>query len=264
MSNLVTVQNLSSRPKSIVYQGKQITIGPSTNETYQKEVADRFLSTHVGTVVNVEAGLSQDVGDVTGVDTMWVANITGDPDAPDMVTGEPYMNKQGEKVIPQFPNPRKNAMVVKRPYDLGQQPYIEKDGSESALNLAKIMVVIPPLGRRQLSKDIGEWMLNRDRITDPGARGRLMKSRAPSSFEPDMTWPLDEMRIYIKLCDASKEVGASEATITAEGGDVDAAKRTLWPRLFMLLVNPEVRLPTRQEFNEYMRGEGQALIQKAA
>lgn len=266
MSELVTVQNLSSRPKSIVHQGRQITIDALASQSYVKEVADKFLNTHVGVVTNVENTSTVYDAQLPNSETVWIANVTGDPDAPDKVIGDKYQTKAGW-VIPEYPNPKREAITVTRRYDLGQKTYVAKDGAEEALNLEQIKITVPPFTRRQFPKEIASWMLMRDGMSDAAAKGRIIKSRPPSSFEPDLNWTLDEMRVYLRLCDPSKDIGPNESEVRARsnGGsdaEVDAAKRKLWPRIFMLLVDPTVRLPTRTEFNDFIRGDGAQLVSK--
>ena len=48
----------------------------------------------------------------------------------------------------------------------------------------------------------------------PEMKGCVIKSRPKSHFEPDDTWPLDDIRSYFKLLNPVAELGPTEKEIT--------------------------------------------------
>lgn len=261
MAELVSIQNKSPKAKSIVFSGRQIIIDGHGSGDFDKEVADRFLDAHHGVVTRAEDIGTVYEADLPNQDMVWLANMTGDPDAPDTIQGASHWNKsQGQFVSSSQPHPCKDAITITRDYDMGQKEYIAKDGAPEGLNLQSVAIKIPPYTRRQFPKEIGTWMLMRDGTAGKECSGRIKKSRPPSPFEPDLGWSLDDMRSYLQLCSPGADLGPTEADLKAANkgngkeleAETDKAKRKVWTRLFFCLADPSVRLPTRSEFNEFV------------
>lgn len=134
------------------------------------------------------------------------------------------------------------------------------------LNLGQKKLSIPAYKRTPLPKNEATWFVYRDAVAAGRGKPMSVYSRAPSDFEPDMTWTLDDMRSYLKLTDADAVLGDSEETIerTVKKGRfkkygqeaidsaIDDAKRACLKRVFFRLVNPAFSLPTPREFSEFM------------
>ena len=124
----------------------------------------------------------------------------------------------------------------------------------------------------------------------PGNVGAVIASRPRSDFEPDMTWPYEDMRNYARLTDPSMDIGPDDARIINDvKAEVDilardnawkprkieielkergkealrSAKQALFHRLYFRLVNTDYKLPTRSEFNEFVTGRSEADVEEA-
>jgi len=260
MPELVGIQNKSPRAKSILFRGREIIIDGHSSGDFDKSVAEKFLEVHRGVITRADDIGTVYEADLATQEMVWLANMTGNPDSPETAETAGHWSKAAGNIVrSNVPHPCREAMTIRRPYDLGQKEYVAKDGAPEGLNLQSVMIELPPYTRRQFPKDIASWMLTRDGTAGQEFSGRLMKSRPPSAFEPDMSWELDNMRVYLRLADPGSTLGESENTIRANIKDkkeadieVEKAKRRVWTRLFFCLVDPTVRLPTRSEFNEYI------------
>ena len=79
---LVTLKNNTGVPQSIVFNGKQIILESNREQDFIQAVADKFVESRSPLVSVVE----EDVGGVYEDEDdglIWIANITGNPDAPE-------------------------------------------------------------------------------------------------------------------------------------------------------------------------------------
>lgn len=255
---LKIVRNLTAVDQSVVYKGTQITLRPKEEKPFVKEVADFFLAEAPLYVQEIEAeNFGQPYEAPNDIADIWVANMSGDPDAPETVKVKKWHERQWSLV--DVPNPKKDPITVGRDLDLGMTAYTDASDHPAALNLGKKRIAVPPYNRRKLPLAIGEWFLERDGSQFPTMRGVCIKSRAPSTFEPNMQWNLDDMRLYLKLTDASAVEGPSEAACvrSATKGNVEPelvlfeAKALCMKRLHKRLVDPQYRLPNKKEFDSF-------------
>ena len=266
MASIVTIKNNTGVPQSVVFKGQQIILDANGQKSFDQEVAEHFLNNRSPLVSKVEE--SPDIYD-TGTEMVWVANFTGNKELPETISVKQWAG--GRWVWAEMPNPLREPIVAERFMDGGMKEYTAKDGAPEAHNLAKIRFRLPPFTRRLFPKNLASWSLHRDAVGD--LRGSIMKSRAPSSFEPTEAWTLDDMRGYLRLIDPAAKVGPSEVDVrSAAGKDPEAvragesgiqayvndAKREMLNRIFFRVADPQYHLPTREEFYEFMRGEAPA------
>jgi len=253
------IKNISGVEQSIVFNGKQLTIGKRDEMEMDDEVADTFLDRCEGFVVE-----AIEIGGIVEEDeesVIWVANMTGDPDARATVPQKVLVGK-GSWGTQEVTNPLKEAREIRRQMQGAMVEQMGKAGLEG-LNLLPITISVPPYQRRKLPTHIGKWFLQRSAMGTPGA---VIKSRAKSNFEPDLKWELDDMRVYLQLVDSSvtgHDLGAtfkklkSEVSRQRKGGEeelrkkVRAAKEILMKRLHKRLADPRYRLPSKSEFDEF-------------
>tara|TARA_Y100000310_G_scaffold119905_1_gene118646 strand:- start:1886 stop:2809 length:924 start_codon:yes stop_codon:yes gene_type:complete len=260
---IVTLRNNTGVPQSIVYKGQQIVLDASAESSFDEEVAKKFIENRSPLVSLVEETPDSYDG---GAEMIWVANFTGNQDLPETVNVKQWAS--GRWTHAEIPNPRREVRVIERFMDQGMQGYTARDGVFEFNNLPKTRFRLPPHTRRAFPKNLANWSLKRDAISD--LRGSIMKSRAPTLFEPDESWSLDDARGYLRLIDPSANVGPSESDVARKAaqdpeavraGDsgvrayVTNAKKTILRRLFFRVADPQYHLPTREEFNEFMRGE---------
>lgn len=276
MTQTKTLKNTSGVPQSIVYKGNQFVLSPHDEQTYDAIVADIFLEKCSPIVIDS----TERVGDTYAPDfqsnTVWVANVTGDPDAPKEIeithVDKDTRKWKKSKVV----NPNAVARTLSREMKGGQRQYVAKDGGLVNETVPSKMIEIPAYRRRPLPTVQAEWFLNRDAMGEsPGA---AIKARSPSDFEPDMSWSVDRLRAYLNYLepDAGKRgiLGQSEEDLAKKVkeekmGAVEAkelirqTKQELVKRLYFKVVNPAYPLPSRIEFEEYLTGKSVAQIEEA-
>jgi len=263
MASIETIKNNTGVPQSVVFRGRQIVLDAHAQRAFDSEIAEHFLSNRSPLVSKVEE--EPDIYD-GATDMVWIANFTGNKELPETVNVKQWAGGRWQRA--DAPNPLRTPIVVERWCDGGMREYTAKDGAPEAHNLAKIRFRLPPYTRRLFPRDLAAWSLHRDSGTE--MRGAIVKSRAPTVFEPNDSWSLDDSRAYLRLIDPSAPVGPSEADVRSnaarnpeavKAGEsglrayVDDAKKTVLRRLFFRVANPQYHLPTREEFNEFVRGE---------
>jgi len=258
MKKLKTLRNSSNRPQPIVYEGMKFELKPLEERSFEVAVADKFLIDCAPTVKEVD---EKDIGGTFQAkaveEQIWIANMTGNPDASETIVDKVYDTRMRTWATQTGDNPKKPARPVVRKMKGNMQEYTSRSGHAEAFNLFPATIEIPPFKRRLLPKNIAVWMLTRDGNHDKHNRGTIIRSRAPSNFEPDDSWELDDMRAYLRLMDDSAEIGPSETHLSAEYGteDIDyyihAAKVLCLKRLHFRLADPTYRLFNRAEFNAF-------------
>jgi hypothetical protein len=264
---LVRLRNNTGVAQNIVYDGRQIIMGPHEENDFVQTVADKFLEVRSPLVSLVQ----DDIGGVyeeQSPDIVWVANMTGNPDAPDQVKAKLFVNRQWQMVDTDNPNKPPRPLVLH--CDMGMREYVAKDGATEALNLGKQEIRIPPYKRRPMPSSKARWWLNRDATGEPHFRRASIKSRAPTTFEPRPEniddWSLDDLRSYLKLMDPQAELGRSEEQVAREAkkrnhrkdeeirAHIEEEKNLTVKRLYFRLVDPRYPIPTRRDFEEFVRG----------
>ena len=261
-----TIRNNTLYEQFAVVKGKHWVLPPRTDTNSEQnvpaEVAEEFLKKCQGLVSEVKIG-----GEfrAEGSEDIWIANVTGNPDAPDNVkVKDKYSKRDGGWQTELVPNPKKDPIVVSRTMQGAMKEVMGADGTLEAENQLPITISVPPFQRIKLPKAQANWFLKRDARQAPTMKGCVIKSRAPSNFEPDMSWDLDDMRMYMKLVNSKADVGECEKDILVhkvngkpkKDGEMVLfrARQTMLKRLYFYLVDPKVTLPTKREFEEYKNG----------
>jgi hypothetical protein len=263
---LKRIRNQTANAQSITHHGRQVVLDSYEEALVVPEIAQKFIETCPGLVAEVMDDIGGEfVDQQQDSGFIWVANMTGNPDASDMVDSKAVRDKRWVTI--QIPNPKRQARPITERALGGMQEYKGKGGALEALNLFPTIYIVPPYKRRRLETATAQWMLSRDAKCEKGWTGKLIKSRAPSQFEPDMTWPLDEMRQYLRLMDPNAQLGETEAQIQRRFAKRGAKKEALiesatsahkeltLKRLHFRLADPKFRTPpTRREFEEFYSG----------
>ena len=260
---LKSLKNNSSQPEWVVWKGKQIVIPPQEQYDVDVDVAKLFFEKY-GEDGVIEEMLSEDIGKV--YDTapnrdVWVANVTGDLDAPDKIKVK--RSEKGRWFEMEVENPLKKPYEVRRTMKGGMKEVIGKSGLE-ALNLLPTVIRVPPYRRVRLQPHVAKWFLQR--VAMSGVRD-CIKSRGPADFEPSSKWSIRELRVYLSLIDPTLnnyQLGSHEYKIrkNAQHGKpgtegraknvakaIREAKEALLKRIFRRIFDPKFRLPTKAEFD---------------
>tara|TARA_Y100000034_G_scaffold103420_1_gene128943 strand:+ start:777 stop:1706 length:930 start_codon:yes stop_codon:yes gene_type:complete len=258
------IRNKTKVPQSIVFRGRQIVLGPDEQSLFDSEVADHFIKNRNPLVEEVQE--EADLYDDNFSEMVWIANFSGNDSLPETINVKQWAG--GKWYRADVPNPLRIPITVERWCDGGMESYTAKDGAFESKNLAPIRFRLPPYTRKMFPKNLAAWSLRRDGTSE--IPGRIRRSRAPSAFEPNETWSLDDVRSYLRLIDPSAEVGPAEIEVARRaesdpnavkagksgiGAYVDSAKTEVLRRVFFRVADPRYTLPTREEFNEFTRGE---------
>lgn len=290
MSDLLkTIKNTLGVPQSVVFKGRQFVLGPNDEQTFEAVIADAFLEKCAPIVVEAKTELGAVWAPELQARTMWVANVTGNPDSPEFVSDRRYDKTAMRFTDVQLPNPNRKAHPVAREWKGGHRQYTARDGGLVQESLPSKLWVVPTYRRVPMEESVGEWFINRD-ATNGAGRGAVIKSRPISDFEPKMDWKYEDMRVYARLTDATMSLGPDENAIAKEvkltidklaqdnewkprkievelreaiKEALRKAKQELYHRLYFRLVNPDYRLPTREEYNEFVTGQSQADVEEA-
>jgi hypothetical protein len=282
-----TLRNTTAVPQSLIYKGRQFVLGEHEEQSFAGDVADAFLGKCAPVVVDI----AYDIGHTTVKhveDTeAWVANVTGNPASPDLVE-QKYFDKSSLRWSSrEIKNPNKAPHTISRESKGGHFAYTASDGGLVQKSLPSTVWTILPYRRVKMHKATADWFVTRDGSSG-ASRGACIMSRAPSEFEPDMTWSLDDMRVYMKLVMPDAPLGPDEAKIIAQAKSVaakwakthtdakpedveakvkeelrtglNAAKQALFRQMYFVLVDPAYTLPSRKEFREFISGKSEDSI----
>lgn len=262
MSKIVRLKNLTPVEQSIFVGNRRVVLESFAEKDFEETVGNAFLQACDGLVEEVaevaEPGAAYMADPDTGL--IWLANLTGDPDAPKTIKRKKRLPR-GEWEWVDDPNPLAEAIDVVRELDGGMREYDTADGL-MADNIGKSEIRIPKYGRKPFPKDIANWMLQRDANAgwiSPNHRGRIGISRPKSTFEPDMGWALDDMRCYLTMLDRNAVVGPKESVVkeqaAATGQDVNdsvrEAKILCMKRLHHRVAKRDYRLISKAEFDTF-------------
>ena len=286
-TELKTIKNSTGVPQSVIYRGRQFTLGPRDEQTFEKIIADAFLEKCSPMVLEVQTDLGQTWAPELQAKTIWIANVTGNPDAPLTVADRRYDKTVMRYTEVEVVNPNLKPHPVAREMKGGHKQYTARDGGLVQESRPSRVWVVPSFKRVPMPEAEAEWFLNRDAMCG-ASRGAVIRSRPRANFEPDMTWQYEDMRNYARLTDPSMDLGPDDGAIALKVKaeiDEDArvnlwkprkievelkergkealrqAKQALYHRLYFRLVNPDYPLPSREEYNEFVTGRSQADIE---
>lgn len=273
-----TVVNKSGKILSVIDNGRQVLLQADSTSVFSDNIVNAFVNkfgTDAVQVLNVADVLPDEVKEVTR-DT-WFANVTGNPDAPDTYTDADIKDKDGR------------PSVVKNPFKAPRSFYAQMKGSmvfaggrsEDDFHWARpdgapgvyTSIAIEPYKITKVTPEIGQWLKRRmgnSRVRDVSTGQdltHLVTSREPPSFRPTLDWSLEDIKYYLILAkpeydqvvDEKVKLGPSEAQIATytKRDNLDfeqrlyEAKEDLLKRVFFLIADPKVPLPTQAEFTEF-------------
>lgn len=261
---LTVVKNSQKHELTIMKNGQAYALPANEEKIISKELAEEFVRVYPQYVTFVnEDALGAVVTQEVKPSTIFLANMTGNPDAPEHIDVR-FWNRQLR--IPetrQQKNPRRVAVDVKNKMNGGMQEHdVAPDEPATASNLAGRWIVLPKYSIKEFPMAVGHWLLTRDYNLGPVLSGRVKISRKPPDFRPTLQWKLDEIRAYIKMTDKNAELGPTEGKLKLEHKNaqefqeaLDAAKLVAWKRAFFRIADPDYQLPTKEEFEAFVAAE---------
>jgi hypothetical protein len=269
----VTVQNfVSEKLKSYTDDGQLVELGPRGTQAGLRDMTVeefRALQADYGDKVGIIERGAKSISKFVQpkVQRVWIANMTGNPDAPAMVPG---FNNKGEFGDLE-PSPKKLPRTL---YIQGVGRYDEEIRSEGGIILKKTHpgreVSLEPFSQIEVTKGEAHAFLIADQLLPEEHRGACVLSEDISGlFQPEISWDLDTRRAYLEMLpeDGSefpagkKVLGPSEAEIREAHKDehpreiaraLDQAKKTCWERIVLRLFRPAVKKPTQKQFEQFL------------
>lgn len=248
---LVTLRNMTSRALPGFVDGAEYTLAPKGEDSFFPDVA-RELAAQWGNLVVQVAEMDGADADIKPKkpDFIYVANMTGDPDAPPEVevSGHVTNPTTGLKVARKELNPKASPRSVSALYVPSQSSLRTRHGQSVGFQALKQRVVVPPYKRVRLPYEKAQLILGRDRRRHVNLSGLVIEAREPTNWEADPSWDLDDLRCYLRMMDHEVDVGPSEKEVGADKRAIEVAKRNVWKRVFLRMVNRDFPLPTKQNF----------------
>src|SRR3990172_5871297 len=265
MAKIIRIRSKTDKKLGATLEGAQFVLNGREERSFPLKVAQLFLSKYPGQVAEAEASFGKVADAPQTPRTYWVANMTGNPELPDTVTiqdrvkGTSGWHQEWIDVANEIRAARDLVFWMQGPMKEFNSPT-----GVMARNMPATKILIPPYQRVEVDSNTGltisTSMGHGGQLTrDHGRLRAMIESRPPAEFEPVVTMPLDELRCYLKLCDAEALVGPSEADLKHATGDVPDetweqvlydAKFDLLRRIYFRLVDPAIPLPSRLEFAE--------------
>lgn len=269
----VTVQNfVSEKLKSFTDDGQLVEMGPRGTQAGIRDMTVeefRALQADYGDKVGLVERGAKSVSKFVQprVERVWIANMTGNPDAPELVPG--YNNK-GEFGDLE-PNPKKKARTL---YIQGVGRYDEEKVSEGGIITKKTWpgreVSLEPFSQIEVTSGEAHAFLIADQILPEAHKGSCIKSEDISQFfQPEISWDLNTRRAYLEMLPedgdefpaGKKVLGLSEEEIRESMKDqsprevaraLDQAKKVCWERIVLRLFRPNVKKPTQKQFEAFL------------
>lgn len=261
-SEVLHLINDSRVPQSVIDtslpNAPRYELQPFTSQPFPRRIGELFLS-KCSHAVRRYSPVKLPGGDPDDP-TVYIANMTGNPFLP--ATIKVQRVHKGEHISVEVENPLRKATVVRhemsRGQKIGQNP---KDPGEMTFsNQPKIPVVIPAGVRLPASRGVAEWILLRDARQEERHMGKIIEARAPGAFEPNETWPLQDLLLYAATLDSSSAMAAEIGKVPREHEYKDrpdlereARVKFFYNVLVYRLYDMEYPLVTQDEFVALLR-----------
>lgn len=247
-SSVVTLHNASEQDVTVIYKNKPLTLAPFEPHTVPAEDVEDLLSQNDALMV-AEGEIGSAEVDQASAKMMWIANVTGDPLEPEFVTirGN-YDRKSGQYARTEIPNPKRRPHVISRSYTVGTTEVLGRTGVEGR-NQAPELISIKPFQRLLVDTVRGTWFLRRDAQMEPHCRGQAVVSRPKGDFEPNASWSLDDIRLWLLLADHRRANVIRQESELNSDVDIAQEKRLALIHVFFASANARTKLPTRARFD---------------
>lgn len=249
----ISIQNLTDEMQQIWLDGEAHVLYAREIRPVPDTIADGFLDQRPK-FVREYSGVICDIRR-PGEPLVWLANVTGNPFLPKIISRIRVV--KGREETFEKVNPLTIPTVFTQKHGRGTRVEGEQHEAKS-YHLGFAIISLPPFTRHPFPYSIAEWLVVRDGRQDEGHVGKIVQCRAPQEdgFEPNMTWTLDDMRLYADLVDRGQSIVVSDKALMGIGPadtyetnvDVEKAKVALYRMLFFKLVNEKISLPDRTVF----------------
>ena len=197
--NTVNLYNTSdTEQQAYMPDGKRVAMAPFEIRPWPREVADVFLAQRGKYIQKYQAMY---IPPSPGEAITYIANLTGNPHEPEELTKTQFDRQRGLDMPYTVPNPMRVARPVE--YEMQGEQVVKagEGGVKYTLSTPPKRVKIPPMVRLPVPRSSAEWLIRRDAQCEEGYRGSVVECRGPSDFEPNESWTIDDVLLYMKLMD---------------------------------------------------------------
>lgn len=251
--NLVTIRNTSQTEQIALLNGQQHVLNGGSERLVPEEIAQAFISQsdYVERVI-LNVGNSQSAA-ATSTSDIWLANMTGNPDAPEEVEFLFYDKASRGNVRKKVDNPLKRPRYIREKFNKGYKERDDGNGGKLADPLGFESVDLPPYSVRSVPAHLANWLLARDGNCEPINSGKIAISRPMPAFWPTEHWDYTDIQGFLQMHSPSANLGpnADEYDKMTEIDQV-GAKNVLLQRLFFIFADRTRQLRGRKEFDEFM------------
>lgn len=266
--------NKSDKAIAILVEGKQIVLASGATNVFPEKIAELFTQKYSDEQVEIlELDQVKPKEKLDEEKDVWFANVSGNPDAPDSYEEEVQKEGSASKVYRNEVNPfkvarswkeeMKGSMYFDDQADADKFSWRSSEGSASVYTT----IDIPPYKIAKFKPALAMWIRRRTMNSSimKANLTHLIESREPPSFKPDLSWDLDDIRMFLVLAhpeldkkEEREKLGFTEEQIrktTSADDDVEQrifeAKNNLLIRVFFRIADPSVPLPSREEFEAF-------------
>lgn len=257
MKGVKTIQNTSSIEQICLCEGEQYVLKPKEEKRVSAELADAFIL-QCQYVQAVEDDIGGEYEGESEDGYIYLANMTGDPEAPDEVSIKYYSSEHRSWMFRNIANPKKIPRDIRFKYDPGQEVYQDAKAGIMGKNLDPIMVKIPKYKVRKIKADLAKNMLRRDSNNEPFLVGSILKSRKPPLWRPLENWEFEEIRDWVELHNSGVDLGPTREDLREAASNdreleffVSEAKQDLLVKAHFVIANPKKKLFSKAEFLEW-------------
>ncbi len=258
---VVTLRNKTQMPKAIVHDGRQHVIQGHEEASFEAPLAMKFMQMHPSAVDRVDmADVLNNEEDSRPDDEIWIANMTGDPDAPEMLTGQRFDRVTMKYDSVNVPNPIKDPRPVKLKALGSERFYIDKNGEPSSTLSPAQLVHVEPYQIKKYYGNLGRWALKRAKGSALLGAATLIRSRPYPEFRPTSKWELSDIHLWLKMCKPDIPIPKTEKQLKANPKKTDIpkllhdAKLRALRQVFFCIANPKVVLPSKEDFEDFKAG----------
>ena len=270
LENITGVAQNVSDDNAVVY-----TLPAHSKYPFEEEIASLFLSER-GKFVRIYTPVEIPPPRSVGEPMVWIANLTGDPDAKPTI--ELTDTVKGQPTVVSYPHACYEARDLVYSIHVDQTRSIDASGLPYYMNNMPVRVKLPAYERFYVPKHVADFVIGRAALMREFGMP-VGPCRAPTNFEANPTWSIDDLWDYARLLDATKFNDAFEAKLCQEvdksvktlaavqqsfPGKLAVVKQELWKHIFFRLVNEEYSLPKEAVFRTVQHRNKPAPVEAAA
>lgn len=265
--NHVILENLSQVSQQVFDEDNVIHSLPALARfPFPESIADKFL-TERGEFVRIYSPSVIPKQKSVDEPMMWIANVTGDPDAPETVELEDQ-TRQGP-VKRQYNHSCHRERPIEYKMHVDQKVVKDASGLPFALNLPPVKIRLLPMDVVQVPYHVGQFVLGRASsllAVDEKLGAPVREIRRPGDFQPNQTWTIADIWLYMQLMAPDKFTVNREKTICQKvahnalttfekvlkeaPNKANELKKEVWKHAFFTLIDKQYALIPKEYFKK--------------